>query len=252
MLRDVTLGRYYPGSSFLHSLDPRTKLLGAILYIVGIFICNTPFTCALSFACLCFLVLISRVPVRFIVKGLGSIAVIILFVLLLNILLSKGGAWKAVLITQRMVELVLISNLVTLTTKPKTLSDGMEKGLGWLSFFKVPVHDLATVLSIALRFIPILATEAGNVMDAQRCRGVEFGKGNIIRRARAFVPVLVPMFVSSFRRAEELSVAMDSRLYGNAGAGHFHPLRYTREDAAAFICILTYFTETILLKVAGV
>ncbi len=252
MLRDVTLGRFYPGSSFLHRLDPRTKLLGALLYIVSIFMCNTPFTCALTFAILCFLILLSRVPLRFMVKGLGSIALVVLFVCLLNILLSKGGVWKAVLITQRMVELVFISNLVTLTTKPKTLSDGMEKGLRWLSLFKVPVHDLATVLSIALRFIPILATEAGNVMDAQRCRGVEFGKGNIIKRSRALVPVLVPMFVSSFRKAEELSVAMDSRLYGCAGSGHLHPLRYTREDAAAFICIFTFLAEMILIKVAGV
>ncbi len=251
MLKDVTLGRYYPGTSFLHGLDPRTKLCGAVLYIIAIFLASSPVSCALVFLCLCLLIALSKVPLRYIVKGLGSIVAVILFVCLLNILLVKGGAWKAVMVTLRMVELVFMSNLVTLTTKPKALTDGLEKALGWLGFFKVPVHDLAMTICIALRFIPILATEANQVIDAQKSRGAELGKGNIIKRARALMPVLVPMFVSAFRKADELSVAMDSRLYGSGKVSHLRPLVYGREDAAAYICIFTFFAEVLLMKVAG-
>ncbi len=251
MLREVTLGRYYPGTSFLHCLDPRTKLLGALVYIVAVFLSSSPVACALVFLCLCLLIALSRVPLRFIVKGLGSMAAVLVFVCLLNVLLSKGGSWKAVLITLRMVELVFISNLVTLTTKPKALSDGLEKALGWLGIFKVPVHDLATTICIAMRFLPILATEAGQVIDAQRARGAELGKGNLLKRARALIPVLVPMFVSAFRKADELSVAMDSRLYGSGRVSQLRPLSYGREDAAAYICIFTFLAEVLLMKVAG-
>ncbi len=251
MLRDVTLGRYYPTKSFLHELDPRTKLAGAVLYIVSVFIASTPATCVVSFICLCLLVLLSRVPIRYMVRGLASIAVLVCLVCLLNIFFVDGGAWRALLIAQRMVELVFISNLVTLTTKPKTLADGIEKSLGWLKVFKVPVHDIATAFSIALRFIPILADEARLVMDAQKARGADLGKGNIFKRAKAIMPVLVPMFVSAFRKADNLSVAMDSRLYGSGDVGRLRPLSYSRADAAAFICILTYFAEIFLLKGAG-
>lgn len=247
MLRDVTLGRYYPTKSFLHGLDPRTKLAGAVLYIVSVFIASTPTTCAVSFLCLCVLIILSRVSVKYMVRGLAPIAVIVCLLFLMNI----REPWRALLVTQRMVELVFISNLVTLTTKPKTLSDGMEKALRWLGIFKVPVHDLATAFSIALRFIPILADEARIVMDAQKARGADLGKGNLFKRAKALMPVLVPMFVSAFRKADNLSVAMDSRLYGNGEVGCLRPLRYSRMDAAAYICILTYFVEVILLKEAG-
>lgn len=247
MLRDVTLGRYYPTKSFLHDLDPRTKLAGAVLYIVSAFVASTPATCAVSFICLCLLVLLSRVPVKYMVRGLAPIAVIVCLLFLINI----REPWRALLITQRMVEFVFISNLVTLTTKPKTLSDGMEKALRWLGIFKVPVHDLATAFSIALRFIPILADEARLVMDAQKARGADLGKGNLLKRTKALVPVLLPMFVSAFRKADNLSVAMDSRLYGSGDVGRLRPLGYSRVDAAAYICIFTYFAEIILLKGAG-
>ncbi len=251
MLRDVTLGRYYPTRSFLHELDPRTKLAGVVLYIASAFVASTPATCMVSFVCLCLLVALSRVPVRYMVRGLGSIAAIVGLVCIMNIVFVEGGAWHALLIAQRMMELVFISNLLTLTTKPRTLSDGLEKAFGFLRVFKVPVHDLATAFSIALRFMPILADEARLVMDAQKARGADLGKGNLVQRARALMPVLVPMFVSAFRKADNLAVAMDSRLYGSGNVGRLRPLRYTREDAAAYICIFTYFAEILLLKGAG-
>ncbi len=245
MLKDVTLGRYYPADSFLHGLDPRTKMAGALVYIVSVFIADSPLACAFVVGWLCFLAILSRVPLGYMLRGLAPVAVLVLAVCILNIALSRGGAWNAVLITQRMVELVLVSNLVTLTTKPKTLADGLEKGLGWLGLFKVPVHDLATTISIALRFIPILSAEAGQVMDAQRARGADFGRG--LRRSMALMPLLVPMFVSAFRKADSLSVAMDSRLYGSTEAGRFRPLRYGRGDAAAYILVLTQLAVCILL-----
>ncbi|MBR2281086.1 MAG: energy-coupling factor transporter transmembrane protein EcfT [Spirochaetales bacterium] len=251
MLRDVTLGRYYPTSSFLHGLDPRTKLAGAVLYAVSVFIASSPISFAVSFAALCLLMLLSRVPLRYMLRGLAPVWAVMCMVCLLNIFIHSGSAWRVLLIAGRMVELVFISNLVTLTTKPKSLSDGMEKALRWLGLFKVPVHDLATALSIALRFIPILADEARHVMDAQKARGADLGKGSILNRARALAPVLVPMFVSAFRRADTLSIAMESRLYGSGKVGHLRPLAYGREDAAAYICILTYFAVMILLKGAG-
>ena len=251
MLKDVTLGRYFRTQSFLHGLDPRTKLLGALVYIVAVFLSSSPWTLAVSGIVLCLLIILSRVPLKHMVRGLGSIAFIVVFAGALTIIFAEDGVRKTVFITLRLVMLVLGSNLLTLTTRPKDIADGLEKGLSWLRVFRFPVHDLATVISIALRFIPILADEAQIVMDARRVRGSSYSERGFSRRVRSLFPVIVPVFASAFRKADALSDAMDSRLYGTGKASRLHPLSYGRQDAASFVCIFTFLAVIILLKVAG-
>ncbi|MBP5161590.1 MAG: energy-coupling factor transporter transmembrane protein EcfT [Spirochaetales bacterium] len=251
MLRNVTLGRYYPAKSVLHSLDPRTKLCALIIYIVTVFMAGTPVSLACTFLVLCILVALSRVPVRYMVKGLLPVAVILAITATLNIIFAADGVWKAVLITARTLEVVFGSNILTLTTKPRALADGVEKGLSWMRVLKVPVHDIAMTVSIAFRFIPILASEAGTVMDAQKSRGASFN-GGLIKRSRALIPVAVPLFASAFRHADELSDAMDSRLYGySRTGGSLHPLRYRGCDMAAYVMMLCYMVAMIIMKVVG-
>lgn len=251
MLRDVTLGRYYPARSVLHSLDPRTKLAGLIIYIVTVFLASTPVSLAATFLALCVLVVLSKVPVRFMIKGLLPVAFILAFTAALNIIFAVDGVWKAILITVRTLEVVFGSNILTLTTQPRAISDGVEKGLSWMRVFKVPVHDMAMTVSIAFRFIPILADEAGTVMDARKSRGASFS-GGLIKKSRALIPVVVPLFASAFRRADDLSVAMDSRLYGySRTGGSLHPLRYKGCDMAAYVMMLCYMVAMIIMKVVG-
>jgi len=251
MLRDVTLGRYYPAKSVLHSLDPRTKFCALVIYIVTVFMAGTPLALAATFLVLCILVVLSKVPVRYMTKGLLPVAAILAVTAVLNILFASDGVWKAVLITVRTLEVVFGSNLLTLTTRPRSLADGVEKGLSWMRVFKVPVHDMAMTVSIAFRFIPILADEAGTVMDAQKSRGASFNGGQV-RKTRALIPVAIPLFASAFRRADDLSVAMDSRLYGySRTGGSLHPLRYRGCDMAAYVMMLCYMVAMIIMKVAG-
>ena len=250
MLRDVTLGRYYPAQSVLHALDPRTKLAALIIYIVTVFMAGTPLALVLTFLVLCILIALSRVPIKYMLKGLLPVSIILTITAILNILFAADGVWKAILITVRTVEVVLGSNILTLTTKPRTLADGVEKGLSWMRALRVPVHDIAMMVSIAFRFIPILAAEAGTVMDAQKVRGACFS-GGLIKKSRALVPVVVPLFASAFRKADELSDAMDSRLYGNAKTvGTLHPLKYNGIDMVAYGIVLCYLVSMIIIKVA--
>lgn len=252
MLKDVTLGRYYPIDSPLHRLDPRTKMAAVIVYIVTTFLASTPLSCALTFAVLGILIYMSRVPLRYMLKGLRAVLVIVIVTDLINIFLVDNGLWKAFLITIRMFEIVLGSNLLSLTTKPKDIASGIEKALSPLKAIKVPVHDLATMVSIAFRFLPILTQEADRVMDAQKARGADFESGNLIRRAKALMPILIPLFVSAFRRADELALAMDSRLYGSTPQpGNLHPLSYTKADSLAYILSAFYLAAAILLRRAA-
>ena len=249
MLRDVTLGRYYPARSVLHSLDPRTKLAGLIIYIVTVFLASTPVSLAATFLALCVLVVLSRVPVRFMIKGLLPVAFILAVTAALNIIFAADGVRKAVLITVRTLEVVFGSNILTLTTQPRAISDGVEKGLSWMRVLKVPVHDIAMTVSIAFRFIPILSSEAGTLMDARKSRGASFS-GGLIKKSRALIPVVVPLFASAFRRADDLSVAMDSRLYGYSDRrGSLHPLKYEANDMLSYGFVFCYLALMIIMKV---
>ncbi len=251
MLKDLNLGRYYDSFFFLHRLDPRTKLAFLFIFIICIFLAESIVQCAVVFCALAALIAISKVPLKFMLRGFRTIAVVVLIVDVINIIFLDDGLRISILLTLRMFEVILASNLLTLTTRPQRIADGLEKGFSWLSVFKVPVHDLATMVGIAFRFVPILTDEARDLMDAQSMRGADFSHGGIIRRAKALGPLAVTVFASAFRRADELSLAMDSRLYGDT-PGKLNPLRYKREDAASYICIFCFLAVIILLKIGGI
>ena len=252
MLKDINLGRYYQTSSFLHSLDPRTKLAFLLIYIVCVFLADTVLQCAFVLLALVALIALSRVPLAFMFRGLRTLLIVLIVVDVLNILFLDDGLRFSILLTLRLIETVLASNLLTLTTRPKEIADGLEKGLGWMKTFKVPVHDLATMVAIAFRFIPILTQEARDLMDAQKMRGASFSEGNLIKRAKALGPLTITVFAAAFRRAGELSLAMDSRFYNySAKPGKLNPLTYRREDAASYVAVFTFLAVVILMKAGG-
>ena len=252
MLKDINLGRYHPGTSFLHRLDPRTKLVFLPVYIVCAFLANTVLTGFAVFLALVALIALSAVPLRFMLRGLRTPLIVLLFADVLNIILLDDGLRVSIWLTLRICEVVLASNLLTLTTRPGEIAEGLEKGLSFLKVFRIPVHDLATMVAVAFRFIPILTQEARDLMDAQTMRGADFRHGGIVKRAKALGPLSFTVFASAFRRADEMAMAMDSRMYGFSGnPGSLHPLHYGREDAAAYICILCFLAVMILMRTGG-
>lgn len=265
MLRDVTLGQYYPVESPLHRLDPRMKLSATMLYIVSLFVANNPACYLLAAAALLLAIRISRVPVHHFLKGLRPIFMLLLISMLFNLFLTGGepvlvhwaiftitwpGVRQAIYMAVRLILLIMGSALMTYTTTPTSLTDGMEKGLRFLKAFHVPVHEIAMMMSIALRFIPILADEADKIQKAQMARGANFEEGSIVQRAKAMVPLLVPLFISAFRRATDLATAMEARCYhGGAGRTKMHPLHYQSGDRIAYLLLFAYLAFVILLRV---
>lgn len=264
MIRDITIGQYYPSESVIHRLDPRVKLVGTIVFIIMIFCINNLAGYLVATVALACIIKVSRVPLKYILKGLKAIFFILIFTAVLNIFLTPGDAifeWKFIHITKegllialkmsvRFIYLIIGSSIMTLTTTPNHLTDGMEKGLGPLKKIHVPVHEIAMMMSIALRFIPILMDETDKIMKAQQARCADFESGNIFQRAKSLVPVLVPLFISSFRRANDLAMAMEARCYhGGEGRTKMKPLKYGRRDATAYILILVYIAVLILLNI---
>ena len=226
MLRDTTIGQYYPVDSAIHRLDPRTKLAGTFVFLVSLFITKSIIGYILATAALFGCIRLSRVPFKFITKGLK---------------VTKEGLKTAGFMAIRLIYLVIGSSVMTLTTTPTQLTDGLERSLGFLNKLHIPVHEIAMMMAIALRFIPILIEETDKIMKAQQARGADFESGNSIRRARALVPILVPLFVSAFRRAADLANAMEARCYhGGAGRTKMRPLRYQATDHRAYIIMLIY------------
>ena len=256
MLKDITLGQYFPGNSPIHRMDPRTKLLALILYIVTIFIADGLIPYIICAAGLVAVIRISRIPLKLIMKSLKPIVIIIIFTGALNILYTPGtelfrrwifrvtveGIRTAITMIVRILLLVASTSLLTYTTSPMALTDGLESLLSPLKKLHVPVHEFSMMMSIALRFIPTLIEETDKIMSAQKARGADFESGNIFQRAKALVPVLVPLFISAVRRADELACAMECRLYhGGEHRTRLHSLRYGKVDAwggltAALIC----------------
>ena len=256
MLKDITLGQYFPGNSPIHRMDPRTKLLALILYIVTIFIADGLIPYIICAAGLVAVIRISRIPLKLILKSLKPIVIIIIFTGALNILYTPGtelfrlwifrvtveGIRTAITMIVRILLLVASTSLLTYTTSPMALTDGLESLLSPLKKLHVPVHEFSMMMSIALRFIPTLIEETDKIMSAQKARGADFESGNIFQRAKALVPVLVPLFISAFRRADELACAMECRLYhGGEHRTRLHSLRYGKVDAwggltAALVC----------------
>ena len=256
MLKDITLGQYFPGNSPIHRMDPRTKLLALILYIVTIFIADGLIPYVICAAGRVAVIRISRIPLKLILKSLKPIVIIIIFTGALNILYTPGtelfrlwifrvtveGIRTAITMIVRILLLVASTSLLTYTTSPMALTDGLESLLSPLKKLHVPVHEFSMMMSIALRFIPTLIEETDKIMSAQKARGADFESGNIFQRAKALVPVLVPLFISAFRRADELACAMECRLYhGGEHRTRLHSLRYGKVDAwggltAALVC----------------
>ena len=262
MIRDITIGQYYQTKSVIHRLDPRVKLLGTLLFIIALFSYKNPLGYALGIAFLCMIIKLSHVPVKFITKGLKGILMILCITVLINLFLTAGtplvSFWKitityeglamAVTMILRLIMLIMGSSIVTLTTTPNNLTDGLEKGLGFMRVFRVPVGDVAMMMSIALRFIPILLEETDRIMKAQLARGADFENGNLVKRAKALVPVLVPLFVSAFRRAGDLAMAMEARCYrGGDGRTKMKPLVYKKRDAVAYIILFAFVVLSIWL-----
>ena len=259
MFKDITIGQYVEGDSFIHKMDPRVKILLSLLYIVVLFVASSVSAYLLLTLFTVFLVLLSKVPVGYILKGLKPMLYILIFTAVLNLFMTPGenelftiplinlkvtmeGVSTAGLMLLRLVYLVVATSILTLTTSPLMLTDGIEKLLKPFEIIKVPSHEIAMMMTIAIRFIPTLSEETDKIMKAQMARGADFESGNIIKRAKAMIPLLVPLFISAFRRADDLAVAMDSRCYsGGKKRTRMKTMKTTRRDyiAAGFMIVLS-------------
>ena len=264
MLRDITLGQYYPVESPIHRLDPRTKLFGTVLFIVTLFLADDWKGYLIAAVFLAAMILISGIPVRYMLRGMKAVMFLLLFSVAFNLFLTPGetligigfvkitkeGLRQAFYMALRLTFLITGSSLMTFTTTPTGLTDGMEKGLGFLKIFHIPVHEIAMIMSIALRFIPILTEETDKIMKAQMARGADFESGGIMQRAKSMIPLLVPLFVSAFRRSTDLAMAMEARCYhGGEGRTKMFPLKYTSRDRIGYLVLLVYLAAMIAAKV---
>ena len=262
MIRDITLGQYYPAKSVLHRLDPRVKLCGTLLYIISLFLFQSFTGYIVATVFLAGVIIASKVPVSFMFKGLKAIVVLLVITGLLNMLFTPGrelfSFWKitvtiegvrfAAFMVVRLIYLIIGSSILTLTTTPGNLTDGLEKSLSWMKVFKIPVHEIAMMMSIALSFIPILLGETDKIMKAQQARGADFESGSIVKRVKALIPILVPLFVSSFRRANELALAMEARCYrGGEGRTKMRPLKYSGRDFIAYGVLILYLVAIVVV-----
>lgn len=257
MLKDITLGQYYPVKSPIHALEARTKILGVFAYLVGLFIINSFWGFLLAAISMIIVIKVSSVPFSYIFRGLKVIFLILIFTLVLNIFMMDGtiiwqwhflkvtyeGLYRAVFMAVRLLLLVIGTSLLTFCTKPTELTDGLEKLMNPLKRAGVPAHEIALMMTIALRFIPVLMDEADKIMKAQQSRGADFESGNIFQRAKSLIPIIVPLFVSSFRIAGDLALAMEARCYqGGIGRTKLNESRFERSDCIASVLILLFIT----------
>ncbi|MBR6452616.1 MAG: energy-coupling factor transporter transmembrane protein EcfT [Lachnospiraceae bacterium] len=262
MLRDITLGQFYPTDSLIHRLDPRVKLAGTFVFILSLFVFRSFTGYIIATIFLAAVIALSRVPLSFMVRGLKTVMILLLVTVVINLFatdgtpvftfhkltITKEGIYSAGFMMLRLVYLIMGSSVMTLTTTPNHLTDGMEKSLGWMTKIKVPVHEIAMMMSIALSFIPILLEETDKIMKAQMARGADFESGNLFRRIKSMVPILVPLFVSAFRRANDLAMAMEARCYrGGDGRTKMTPLRYGGRDFAAYGVLALYLAAVIVV-----
>lgn len=264
MLKDITLGQYYQTNSLLHRLDSRVKIMGTLVYIISLFLFRNVFVYMAVLGCLVILIKLSKVPFSFMVRGLKPIMMVLFLTVLCNLLFTPGtpvysvwiinvtreGMELAFYMSVRFIMLMIGSTLLTLTTTPTQLTDGLESVLSPLRKINVPVHEVAMMMSIALRFIPILMEEADKIMKAQLSRGADFETGNIIHRVKGMLPLLVPLFISAFKRADELAMAMDARCYrGGEGRSKMRPLIYKNIDKRAYMVMIIYLIVIVAIGV---
>lgn len=263
MIRDITIGQYYPAKSVLHRLDPRVKLVSTLLYLISLFLFKSISGYLVATAFLILIIRLSKVPFRHIVKGLKPIVMLLMITVLFNLFLTRDGevlfhAWiftitegglrTAVFMAVRLIYLIIGSSLMTFTTTPNELTDGIEDLLFPLNKVRVPVHEVAMMMSIALRFIPILLEETDKIMKAQIARGADLESGNMIQRAKSMIPILIPLFVSAFRRANDLAMAMEARCYrGGEGRTKMKPLHYRSRDYFAYVIVVVYVAAVFVI-----
>lgn len=252
-MADITIGQYYPEDSVIHKLDPRVKLFGTLVFVVMVFVINNIIGYGLITLFLGIVIKMSKVPFKKMMKGIRGIIFIMLLSVVFNVFLTPGdvvihfliftitkqGIIKGIYMAIRLVLLVVGTSVMTLTTTPNDLADGLEKSFGILNVIKFPVHEIAMVMSLALRFIPTLMEETDKITKAQKARGASFDTGNILQRAKSLIPILIPLFVSSIRRAADLATAMEARCYHGGERTKMKPLSYNRPDAYAYVvCFL--------------
>ena len=263
-LKDITIGQYYQADSLLHRLDPRTKIIGTLIFILSLFLADSPLAYLLAAVFLTISVLLSQVPVKFVLRGMKAIFILLLITVVFNLFLTPGktvvsfwvftitdqGIRTATMMGIRLIFLIIGSSVMTLTTTPSRLTDGLESLLGPMKKIGVPVHEIAMMMAIALRFIPILMEETDKIMKAQMARGASFDQGKIIERAKSMVPLLVPLFISAFRRANDLAMAMEARCYhGGEGRTKMKPLIYRRRDFFTYLFFACYLGIMIAVMV---
>lgn len=268
MLKDITIGQYVDTGSVLHRMEPRTKIILLFILIILLFCADNPLNYLIFFGVTAGLTLISKIPIKFILRGMKPMLFILLFTVILNLFLTPGeslvsvkvfsgwtvnityeGIKLALLMFSRLSILVIISSLLTLTTSPMLLTDGIEKLLRPLTVVKVPAHEIAMMMTIAIRFIPTLAEEADKIMKAQTARGADFESGNLIERVKALIPLLVPLFISAFRRADDLAVAMDARCYrGGKNRTKMREIKPGKADFAGILLIAVIAVAVIVLE----
>lgn len=267
MIRDITLGQYYPAKSVIHELDPRVKLVTTMIFVVSLFVAKGVVGYAIATVFLAMIIRLSKVPFSFMTKGLKAIIMLLMITVVFNLFLIDGDVvlWRlgflritdnglrtAIFMAIRLVYLIIGSSVMTLTTTPNDLTDGLEKLLGPLKKVHVPVHEIAMMMSIALRFIPILLEETDKIMKAQMARGADFESGGLIKKAKNMIPLLVPLFISAFRRANDLAMAMEARGYhGGEGRTKMKPLVYKSRDKGAYLILLLYLVAMFFINRIG-
>lgn len=265
MIRDITIGQYYPVRSLVHSLDARVKILAVLVYIITLFLVDSFIGYAVVALILAAVIKASKVPFKFMVKGIKGIILILVFTAVINVFSTKGenvlftlgiftatmeGVILAIKMVIRLTMLIIGSSLLTLTTSPIELTDGIEYILKPFKKIGVPSHEIAMMMSIALRFIPTLLDETDKIMKAQQARGADFETGNIIQRAKSLIPILVPLFVSAFRRAEELAMAMEARCYhGDENRTRMNEMKLKSKDITALVLVVLYIALIIILRI---
>lgn len=266
MLRDITIGQYYQTKSVIHELDPRVKIVATLAFIIFLFMVNNLTGYAVAAAYLATIIYLSHVPPTFIFRGMKAIFMLLMITFLFNLFLTPGetlvsfwiftitkeGLILAGKMAVRLTFLITGSSVLTLTTTPNQLTDGLEVLLNPLKKLKVPVHEIAMMMAIALRFIPILMEETDKIMKAQMARGADFETGGMIKKAKSLVPILVPLFISAFRRANDLAMAMEARCYhGGDGRTRMKPLIYKRKDFVAYLVLVVFMVTMIVCGRAG-